>query len=88
MNIHDLKGATVGMDLERLIWLRISTGPVPVTRLEVSDEWVQLYTDESMQLTLFDLWQQDHNKRLIAWHRDEETPIFGYRVDGDDIILG
>lgn len=87
MNIYDLKQATTGMTLERPIWLKQSEGPVPLTVITEGEDTLYLSTSEAEQLTLSTLWEQETDKELVAV-LEEEIKIFGYRVVGDEIILG
>lgn len=88
MNIDELKQATTGMVMERPIWLKGVDGPVPVTAIKVGTDALYLCSDDKLQLTLFDLWEQEADKQLIGIITETEIVVLGYRVNGDDIILG
>lgn len=88
MNIYNLKQATTGMTLERPILLKGNDGPVPITSITEVADAVYLYTSDEKQLTLFDLWELESDKRLVGVLNGNEVVVFGYRVSGDEIILG
>ncbi|MCW0953057.1 hypothetical protein OIT44_03090 [Weissella ceti] len=88
MNVYDLKQATEGMALDRPIWLKGKVDQLPVTTLEKMGERLLLSSGDGAPLYLRDLWHSDVELKLVQRVEGKEQSIFGYRVDGDDIILG
>lgn len=89
MNVKEFKKATTGMLQNRPVSLRRGNETLSITGITVNDVSVQLMAvsgDE--KLTLGDIWQVAGEQRLVGVMDDVLIPIFGYRVNGDNIILG
>jgi len=89
MNIDEFKRATTGMLLERPLFLRQDNKPEPISEILIYENELQLLTHpDGRQLTLAAIWQLTGEQKLVGMANDHKVSIFGYRVDGDDIILG
>lgn len=89
MNIQNFKQATTGMLIDRPIKMRQGNHIVAVTAFEIKEDVIELVSSESEPgLTLRDIWELPEGRQLFGRIKEDVFPVFGYRVDENDIILG